>query len=635
MCGINGIIRFDSALPPQAELWVAAMNKRIAHRGPDDEGLWISPGRKACLGHRRLSILDLSSAGHQPMVDEAGNAITYNGEIYNYWNIRNSMGGDRRFRSTTDTEVLLNLISKQDKAALEPLNGMFAFAHWNEQQESAWLVRDPAGKKPLYYTIQDGYLSFSSEIKALLTLPFIRAVPDEEALYHFLTYNQVPGSLTLFKGIHKLEPGHHLCAQSGQLKIERWWEIEPVQPVVSREQDASDKIIQTLKEAVGLRMVSDVPVGAFLSGGVDSSAIVALMQQYGRTTTHTYSIGFNGLNGFDELDEAEKTAKSFGTVHRVRDVDSGDFVACLPSIIDSFDEPLADATAIPIHFLSDMARQDGVPVILTGDGADELFAGYQSWMRYKRLQPFFSLYSALPMPVRALIASPLAGVWSEGSPASEMLQRGLKRQSLFWGGARGFKESVKSKLLESEYRNRMKGVNSYSVIESLNAQFDRLVAINPHLDFTDRMCYIGFKFQVPSKYLFRMDRLGMAHGVEVRSPFLDKEMVQLAFSLPGNLKQKNGIPKYILKRSLESILPKSTLYRKKTGFCVPLKEWAGEMILEHTATHYREFCRNTGLFDEKGITDLLTSFRKNDRDHTNELWTVYFLMAWFKKWMSA
>ncbi len=635
MCGINGIIRFDSALPPQAEAWVAAMNKRIAHRGPDDEGTWTSPGRNACFGHRRLSILDLTTAGHQPMVDEAGNAITYNGEIYNYRNIRNSMGGDRRFQSNTDTEVLLHLIREQDPAALDRLNGMFAFAHWNEQKQSVWLVRDRAGKKPLYYSIQDGYLSFSSEIKALLTLPWIQAVPDEEALYHFLTYNQVPGTLTLFKGIHKLEPGHSLFAKSGQVKIERWWEIEPIGPNNLREQDVSGKIIQTLKEAVGLRMVSDVPVGAFLSGGVDSSAIVALMQQYGSTTTHTYSIGFNGLSGYDELDEAAKTAQRLGTVHRVRDVDSGDIADCLPAIIENFDEPLADATAIPIHFLSQMARQDGVPVILTGDGADELFAGYQSWMRYTRIQPLFSLFSALPSPFRKLMALPLAGLWPEGSPASEIMQRGLKGQSLFWGGARAFKETTKSNLLESDYRNRMKGVNSYAVIESLNSQFDRLAAKHPHLDFTDRMCYIGFKFQVPSKYLYRMDRLGMAHGVEVRSPFLDKDMVQLAFSLPSGLKQKNGIPKYILKKSLESILPHDTLYRKKTGFCVPLKEWAGDLMLEHTARHYREFCRNTGLFDEKGVEALIRSFHKKDRDHTNELWTVYFLMAWFKKWMSA
>lgn len=635
MCGINGIIRFDSALPPQAEEWISVMNKRIAHRGPDDEGSWISQGRHACLGHRRLSILDLSSAGHQPMIDDFGNAITYNGEIYNYEEIRKSLGGDRSFRSNTDTEVLLHLIRNEGNEALKRLNGMFAFAYWNEENQSAWLVRDRAGKKPLYYTLRDGFLSFSSEIKALLTLPWIKAEPDEEALYHFLTYNQVPGSLTLFKGIHKLEPGQSLLAKSNRVETTTWWEIEPQDPIGLTERDATEKILDTLKEAVRLRLVSDVPVGAFLSGGVDSSAIVALIHNASKRAMHTYSIGFDGMSGYDELNEAEKIAKRFETSHRIRHVGPGDITACLPRIIENFDEPLADATAIPIHFLSEMARKDGVPVILTGDGADELFAGYNAWKNYRRYHRAFSWFRSMPSPLRRLASAVISPCWPDGSPAHEIIQRGLKGQSLFWGGARAFKESTKSDLLESGYRKRMTGIDSHSVISSLNARFDALAARHTHLDYTDRMCYIGFKFQIPAKYLYRMDRLGMAHGVEVRSPFLDKEMVRLAFSLPPGLKQKNGTPKYILKKSLEGILPHDTLYRKKTGFCVPLKEWAGELMLEHTASNYREFCRNTGLFDEKGIEALIDSFRKNERDQTNQLWTVYFLMAWFKKWMSA
>jgi asparagine synthase (glutamine-hydrolysing) len=635
MCGINGIFNLNGTIIPDAEQLLQQMNDSIAHRGPDDHGKWVSRGKQVAFGHRRLSIIDLSPSGHQPMVDESGNAIVFNGEIYNYKEIKSQTGSSIRFHTDSDTEVLLRLYTKKQHETLKDLNGMFAFAYWEESTETLYLARDRAGKKPLYYCEFNGIFSFSSEIKALLTLPWVKAIPDEESIYHFLTFNQLPPTLTMFKGIHKLAPGHRMTINKGHIRNEQYWEISPEDWTLKSEKEISDSIYQTLEKSVAYRMVADVPVGAFLSGGVDSSAIVALMSRLNTTPVKTYSVGFKDQPDYDEKSYAHRIAEMFQSEHYEVNIDACDIANSLPLIIDSFDEPMADATCIPIYFLSKLAREKGTIVVQTGDGADELFAGYRAWLQYNRYYPLYHFYSKTPSFFRHGIAGIINETKDEASALRELFSRAAKSEEFFWGGARAFKESTKRSFLTDQFNTTTSTIDSYSIISHYRKEFEQLKHVHTWLKDLDWMCFLGFKFQIPSKYLYRMDRLGMANSIEIRSPFLDYHLINAAFSTPSALKIKNNEPKYILKKSLERLLPNDILYRKKMGFCVPLQEWAGDIMLDYMDEHLKSFTRNTGIFNEAGLQNQIEQIRKGNKAYTNQLWTIYFMMAWFKKWMSA
>ena len=635
MCGINGFLNFNGRTILHPEELISTMNSSIAHRGPDDAGCWVSRGKQLSLGHRRLSIIDLTSAGHQPMTDEAGNGIVFNGEIYNYRQLKELIGTNHHFKSDSDTEILLELYKKEGHQALRHLNGMFAFAYWDEKTEALLLARDRAGKKPLYYSEMGGIFSFSSEIKGLLTLPWINAAPDEEAIYHFLTYNQLPPPFTLFKGIKKLAPASQLTVTKNGILEQEYWDIHPENWNNKSEEEISRNIFTELENAVNYRMISDVPVGAFLSGGVDSSAVVALMRKISGGKIKTYSVGFEGEPDYDERSYAQQVSSIFKTEHYEQIIKADDISSCLPAIVDSFDEPMADATCIPIYFISKLAKQHGTIVVQTGDGADELFAGYRSWNKYNKLYPLYHLYNRFPSLVKKGLSGILNETTGEASPIREILARASKNEEFFWGGARAFKESTKRSFLTTDFNQRNTGLNSYSVIESYRGKFEKLRINYPWLSDLDWMCYLGFKFQIPSKYLYRMDRLGMANSIEIRNPFLDYHLINAAFSTPSSLKIKNNEPKYILKKSLEELLPKEILYRKKMGFCVPLREWAGEIMLDYTEQNMKSFTQNTGIFNEKGLQTQIREIRKGNTAYTNQIWTIYFMMAWFKKWMSA
>jgi asparagine synthase (glutamine-hydrolysing) len=614
---------------------IQAMNSRIAHRGPDNDGVWSSKDDQLFLGHRRLSIIDLSPSGNQPMIDEQGNAIVFNGEIYNYKEIKAELGNTRPFKTGSDTEVILELYKTHGHSALKKLNGMFAFAYWNQHTETLYLARDRAGKKPLYYTLHDGKFAFSSEIKALLTLPWVKAKPDQEALYHFLTYNQLPAPLTMFEGIHKLDAGECMTIHKGHIKIEKYWSIDPQNFENKSEQEISDELFHQLEKSVDYRMVADVPVGSFLSGGVDSSAVVALMRAQSNATIKTFSVGFDGQGSYDERVYADKVAKMFKTEHFEKNIRPEDISNSLPLIIDSFDEPMADATCIPIYFISQLARENGTIVVQTGDGADELFSGYRAWMKYQKVYPWYHLYNKFPSVIKKGMAGLVNETNDEASAIREIFSRAAQGQELFWGGAKAFKESTKRSFLTAAYLKDIGNTNSYSIIQKYKQEFTQLKATHPWLTDTDWMCYLGLRFQIPSKYLYRMDKLGMANSIEIRNPFLDYNVINTAFSIPARYKTKNQEPKYILKKSLERILPNEILYRKKMGFCVPLQEWAGEIMLDYTEQNLKSFTRNTELFTEAGLKEQIQAIRNGNKAYTNQLWTIYFLMAWFKKWMSA
>lgn len=635
MCGINGLYNLAGHSLQDEPALIRNMNACIRHRGPDDSGTWTEKKNRLVFGHLRLSIIDLSPTGHQPMISEQGNVIVFNGEIYNYKELKKDIK-EHSFKSSSDTEVMLCLYEKYGQRCLDYFNGMFAFALWDEKKEELFLARDRAGKKPLYYTTQGGIFAFSSEIKALLTLPWIKRELDEKALYHFLTFNILPPPLTMFKNIFKFHPGHKMTVnKSGIKNYKPYWEIEYTDLTNDSEASLENKIFDGLTKSVDYRMVADVPVGAFLSGGVDSSAVVALMSRVASSPVKTYSIGFENQPGYDELIHAQKISKSFNTEHYEKIVTAADMREFLPRVVDIFDEPVADTTSIPIYFLSQLAREKGTIVVLTGDGADEQFAGYNSYLNYKKYYPLFRHYSNLPGIVKKISATAYS-MFDDSSPAYEMMHRAAIGQEFFQSGVKSFKESVKNKFLSNDFKARNGNLNSYEVIESYKKQFDALKSKNNFLTDLDWMCFIGTKFIVPNLYLMRSDKLGMAHSIETRAPFLDKDFINLALSVPAKYKIQNNIPKSILKKSLEKILPHEVLYRKKMGFCVPIKEWGSEIMVDYLDTHLKSFCANTGFFDETNLKKLLNGLKQGDAgNNTNNLWTIYFLMGWLKKWMNA
>ena len=632
MCGINGIFSIGNSLPANVDVLIANMNSCIRHRGPDDNGVFIDRENGIALGHQRLSIIDLTFAGHQPMIDDHGNVIVFNGEIYNYKELK-SLEAAKHFQTGSDTEVLMSLLNKSGEHALNSLNGMFAFAWFHKQKNELFLARDRAGKKPIYYSTSSGYFAFSSEVKALLTLPWIKKEPDNEALYNFLTFNHLDAPQTMFKGIYKMAPAECLrVTPSGIAEKKIWWESDYKNLTNVSESDLADEIFHELDKSVALRMVADVPVGAFLSGGVDSSAVVALMREHSTSTIKTFSVGFKDQPDYDERKYAEKVSNMFNTEHYEKLVSHDDIAELLPKVVEIFDEPMADATCIPIYFISKLARENGTIVVQTGDGADELFAGYRNWQKYDRVYPYYHTFSSLPTIVRKSIAQ-ISGLLNEESPIAEILHRGSRKQELFWGGAKAFKENTKKDFLQPNWLAGIEQKDSYEVIKKHKEKFNALRKKNSRLNDIDWMCYLGFHFQVPNKYLYRMDRLGMANSIEIRSPFLDYNLINLALSIPSNLKIKNEEPKYILKKSLERILPSEILYRKKMGFCVPLREWAHDIMFDFVEQNMHSFCKDTGIFREDGLKLHLEEIKSGNKQLTNNLWTVYFLMSWFKKWM--
>lgn len=633
MCGINGFFNYSEIKIQEGFNRVAAMNQSVVHRGPDDSGIWTSPDDRIYLGHQRLSILDLSSAGHQPMKSPGGTVIVFNGEIYNYPELKEQFGA-QRFRSQSDTEILLYMYERHGRQLFKYLNGMFSFALWDPITEEMLLARDRIGIKPLYYTIQNGVFAFSSEIKALLSLPWVKAKLDEEALYHFLTYNKVPPPYTMFENIHKVKPGHYLSvSKDGILRYEPFWEVALSNLDETDEESIRTRLLQELRASVKKRMLSDVDVGAFLSGGVDSSAVVALMRECHSGPIKTYSIGFKDAPAYDELSIARQVSDMYGTQHHETVVGPEDIREFLPRVVDIFDEPIADATSIPIYFLSKQASEDGTKVVLTGDGADELFCGYTAWARYARLYPYYRAYNVVPPPLKKLIAN-IYGAVNSTTPAYEILQRAAKGQEFFWGGARGFKESVKHRFLSLQYQEQTRSMNSYEPMMGYRESFDLLYKKGRKKSDIDWMCFLGVKNIVPNFYMYRADRLGMSQSIELRVPFLDHNLVNYALSIPGHMKVVGNEPKSVLKSALEPILPNDILYRKKMGFCVPLREWAGDIMLGYLDTNLSAFCKDTGLFNEQALQHYVTLGKQGNTNVTATLWNMYFLMTWVRRWFN-
>jgi asparagine synthase (glutamine-hydrolysing) len=639
MCGICGIWEY-SASEGRVELsLVDRMRDEMTHRGPDDEGSMLIDQARGGLGFRRLSIIDLSPAGNQPMHGCTERVwLVFNGEIYNHATLR--AGLEQRghvYRSLTDSETILHLYEERGLDFVNHLEGDFGIALWDAEREQLVLARDRLGVKPLYFYHQNGRFIFASEIKAILQHPAVTSEIDEQSLYHYLTFLTTPAPRTMFRDVQKLPAGHMLVVKrDGSVDLKQYWDaLPPAATDVRSEAEHSEEILRLLRDSIRKRMMSDVPFGVFLSGGVDSSANVALMSELTSQPVRTYTVGFEDDAELNELDSARAIAGRFGTDHHEVIVGQKDMAKFLPDLVYHQDEPLADPVCVPLYYVSKLARETGTIVVQVGEGADEIFAGYDWFRKYVRIDEVFWRHAqSLPASLRrslTAMAKPLMEASFNKRTAVELVRRLGAGEALFWGGAIVFDEDFKRRVLSKEMSTRVNGLSSY---EAVRKHFEHIAQARPESDFVSRMTYLELKLRLPELLLMRVDKMTMATSVEARVPFLDHHLVEYAMGLPVDLKIKGTSGKHILKRALEKVLPADLLYRPKRGFGAPIREWfrgeSGEMLsglIRNSSIRRRE------LFDYAFVGRLIDEHKRGARDWSFHLWALLNLSLWYERWM--
>ncbi len=629
MCGIVGIFDTTGRRAVDRAL-LARMNERQLHRGPDEGGLHVEPGLG--LGHRRLSIIDLSG-GRQPMHSADGNAVlTYNGEIYNFRQLRKELEPlGYAFHTTSDTEVLLAAWQAWGEACVERLRGMFAFAVWDRVGQTLFLARDRLGIKPLYYTLlPDGQFLFGSELKALRCHPQFPAQIDPTAVEDYFGFGYIPEPKSIFRNVFKLEPGHTLTLTRGQTgcRPRRYWDVQFDARTPGSERDLAAELIERLREAVGLHMVADVPLGAFLSGGVDSSAVVAMMAGLSEQPVNTCSISF-GDPAFNEAGYAHLVAERYATAHRVEQVDPDAF-DLVDRLSGLYDEPYADSSALPTYRLCELTRRH-VTVALSGDGGDENLAGYP---RYRWHRQEDGLRRVLPDALRRPLVGLLARLYPEGAWVPGPLRARKTLQSIARGSLEGYfhsmavnSDAVRRRLFSERLRRELQGYRAVEV-------FERHASNGPHRDAQSLAQYLDLKTYLPGDILTKVDRASMAHSLEVRVPLLDHELVEWIATLPPNLKLKEREGKYIFKRALEAHLPDDILYRPKKGFSVPLRNWfMGPLKEKVKIALLGGVMADCGFFNDRFIAHLIDESQRGRSEHTGSIWSLLMFEAFLRKEM--
>lgn len=626
MCGIAGKISFvEKNVSPQE---IETMNDAIKHRGPDDDGVYISPDGKVGLGHRRLSIIDLSPLGHQPMRYLDRYEIVFNGEIYNFEEKRAMLEQEGyTFVSHSDTEVILALYDKYQEKCLDHLRGMFAFAIYDEQKQVLFCARDRVGKKPFKYYIDDNVVLFASELKAILTQPEYHKEPDYLAIHHYLTLQYVPAPLTGFTGIHKLEPAHSLTInlKTKSVKKERYWKLDYSKKLRLSETAWKKRILEKLDESVRLRMISDVPIGAFLSGGVDSSAIVALMAKNSKTPIKTFSIGFEEEK-YNELKYAKIIADKFKTDH-TEFIVKPDAIDLLPMLVRQYEEPFADSSALPTYYVSKLTR-DHVTVALNGDGGDENFAGYTRYAAFQIstfLDHFDWLNRLIGIPVTRLCARYIKNTFFDRLHRfSKSLSDDYRRRYLSYTAY--FTNEQKSTLYTDTFKKKVARDDTYDIIAS---RFTESGSKN----HTEQAVYADFATYLPEDLMAKVDIATMAVSLEGRSPFLDHELLELSAQIPFSLKLKGfNNKKYILKEALRGTLPDEVMFRPKMGFGVPIDAWFRGELKDYAAGKLLDgqlVTRN--LFKRDAIEDILHSHTSTDINFSPHIWALLTLELWFEE----
>ncbi len=644
VCGICGVFEFGSADPRVEESTVVRMRETLTHRGPDDAGLYVSPDRSVGLGHRRLSIIDLSPAGRQPMSNEDGTVwITYNGEIYNHAALRADLEQrGHTYRSRTDTETLVHLYEEEGPDLVHRIEGDFAIAIWDETKRRLFLARDRLGVKPLYYARLPGLLLFGSEIKAILAHPRMERRLDLEALYHYLTFIVAPAPATLFEGVQKVPPATRLIvSDDGSIRQEIYWDplTAPAEEGAPYDDAAfcSARIRALLERAIEKRMMSDVPFGVFLSGGVDSSANVALMARLMDRPVRTFSVGFKDHPSYNEFRYARRVAKLFGTEHHEVEIGWKDLLDSMAGLVHHQDEPIADWVCVPLHFVSRLARESGTIVIQVGEGSDEQFFGYEHYLRFYELYVRYGLpLQGMPAPLRRGVyaaARGLAALMGRGGDRLRLLRSAARDEPFFIGGASVWTEDEKRRLFTRTAVARMNGFDSNGIVRE---HFRRADRSRPGADYGQRMINLELKNRLPELLLMRVDKITMASSIEARVPFLDHALVEFSMRIPTPLKIRDGVTKRLLKDAMRGILPNEIIDRPKQGFGAPVSEWfRGDLYEPALDSILGSRLKDEDLFDYDRIRDRFAAHRAGRGDHAWHLWTLYNLTRWYDYWIAG
>jgi asparagine synthase (glutamine-hydrolysing) len=628
MCGICGKLIFKDVVPePEA---IRSMCETLKHRGPDDVGVHVD--NYIGLGQRRLSIIDLTSSACPPLCNEDRTMwLVFNGEIYNFIELRRTLKErGHKFATNSDTEVIIHLYEDDGVRCVHKLRGMFAFALWDSKREILFCARDRLGKKPFCYTKTPEFFVFGSEIKAITADPDVSIAPDYHAIDLYLTnYGFVPSPLTAFNGIHRLGPGEYLtCDIKGNLKTERYWEPPIPEKTSATAEEIESEIVRRLRDAVRMRLISDVPLGAFLSGGVDSASVVALMSQESDRPVKTFSIGFED-KAYNELPYARLLAERYGTEHHELIV-KPDATEVLPILVRHYNEPFADSSALPTYYVSKMTRQY-VTVALSGDGGDESFAGYDNY----RAILGWNRWNALPLWARrpaADTARALLGLLPNNNSAAR-LRRGfgmlgaanVKERRLQFGTT--FKPEETALAYTAHFKD---------LISTSPGATDRLAAYpwEDGMDPLDWLMRHDQNFYLPDCLMVKTDIASMANGLEVRCPFLDHELIEYAASIPSAQKRDASGGKLILKKAIASMVPEQILHKRKTGFSVPLARWLRTDLLELLrATLLDDRVAKRRLFHPRFLRKLVQEHVEGKRDWSNRLWALLFLELWFREYI--
>lgn len=615
MCGISGHCSFNGSRI--ARDVVRAVNDELKHRGPDDEGYYFDAHGRCTLGHRRLSIIDLAT-GHQPIFNEDETvAIVFNGEVYNFMDLRKDLEGrGHRFKSNTDTEVILHLYEEYGINCIKMLRGMFAFALWDSVRGRLLLARDRVGKKPLYYSIVNETLYFASEIQALYKIPCLKRDLNYHSIDLFLTYSYIPSPHTIYKDIRKLPPAHYLCFDQASLEIGNYWKPDFRRKLSISYEEAREELIRILTESVKIRLISDVPLGVFLSGGLDSSTIVAIMSQQSRKPVKTFSIGFNDKK-YNEIPYARMVARRYKTEHQELIVEPN-ALEILPGIIRHYGEPYGDSSALPTWYLSEMTRQH-VTVALNGDGGDELFGGYP-WYNVSHL------FNKLSLAIGPRFARSISEYGNRFLPRRvrrtvELLS--ITEKQRFQSLRSFMNEEYRSRLYHDNFRRELVSHPEDYIYqyydETLGSDYDRAYQ-------TDILSYL------PEDLLVKVDRASMAHSLECRSPLLDQELLEFSCALPAGWKN-NGRTKSIFKDAIKVFFDSDFIDRRKMGFSVPIGDWfkkelkplIEKKVIDGPLTRIR-------ILNKGALGDLIYDHFQGRRNHETMIWNFLMLSLWFEEY---